>query len=86
VLGHRAGLHGERLLTYAEARRAIYLPSYRWALDNRLQDLLAELRQCGSAGAVILLDYETNADIDDLARPLSHAGLVMRYLEGDWPS
>src|SRR3954467_9461445 len=30
VLGHRAGLQGDRLLTYAEARRLIYLPTYRW--------------------------------------------------------
>src|SRR6476469_11205361 len=34
VLGHRAGLTGDELLSYAEARRLIYLPSYRWVLDN----------------------------------------------------
>jgi uncharacterized protein with PIN domain len=32
VLGHRAGLAGERLLPYAEARREIYIPTYRWVL------------------------------------------------------
>ena len=35
---------------------------------------------------VVLLDYETNADIENLAKPLSHAALVARYLEGTWPA
>lgn len=82
VLGHRAG---ERLLSYAEARRAIYLPTYRWVLENRLPDQVADLQQLGAEQLVVLLDYETNCDIDDLSRPLSHAGLIKRYLEGDWP-
>lgn len=85
VLGHRAGLQGDRLLTYAEARRQIYLPTYRWVLDHRLQDELAELRRLGAAQLVVLLDYETNGDLDDLTRPLSHAALILRYLEGSWP-
>ena len=86
VLGHRAGLQGDRLLTYAEARRLIYLPTYRWVLDHRLQEELAELRRLGAAQLVLLLDYETNGDIDDLTRPLSHASLILRYLEGNWPN
>ena len=86
VRGHRAGLAGERLLSYREARRAIYLPSYRWVLENRLRELLDQMRGLSAAGDVVLLDYETNCDIDDLLRPLSHAGLVKRYLEGAWPN
>src|SRR5262245_37588151 len=34
VLGHRAGLDGEYLLDYVEARRSIYLPTYRWVLEH----------------------------------------------------
>jgi len=85
VLGHRAGPEGERLLSYADARRAIYLPTYHWVLENKLSDLVEGLRQLGARQLVVLLDYETNCDIDDLSRPLSHAGLIKRYLEGDWP-
>lgn len=85
VLGHRQGVAGERLLSYAEARRAIYLPAYHWVLTNRLQDLLTELQERTTKQTVILLDYETNCDLHDLARPLSHAGLIKRYLEGEWP-
>jgi hypothetical protein len=86
VLGHREGVHGERLLPYLRARRAIYLPAYRWILDHCLGNELAELRRlAGTQGAIILLDYETNCDVDDASRPLSHAGLVKLYLEDRWP-
>lgn len=84
-LGHRAGLGGEALLSYRDARRRIYLPTYRWVLDRRLGAELAELRRLMAAGDLVLLDYETNADPDDLARPLSHAGLVRHMLLGTWP-
>lgn len=82
-LGHREGLHGERLLPYREARSSIYLPTYRWVLEHRLAAELAELRRL--QGDVVLLDYETNPDPDDLSRPLSHVGLVIRWLDGTWP-
>ena len=85
VLGHREGIGGQRLLPYLEARRAIYLPSYRWVLDHRLQDQVAELKWLAEEHDVVLLDYETNGDVADLSRPLSHASLVKRYVEGDWP-
>jgi len=85
-LGHRAGPQGERLLGYREARRAIYLPTYRWVLHHRLQTELAELRRLAGLGELVLLDYETNADPDDLSRPLSHVGLVIHHLRGTWPS
>jgi hypothetical protein len=78
VLGHRAGLAGDRLLPYAEARRAMYIPTYRWVLEHKLA---AEVAAVGEGGrTVLLLDYETNCDVEDLSRPLSHAGLVARFL------
>ncbi len=83
VLGHRAGVTGDRLLSYVEARHAIYLPSYRWVLEHRLEALLTELRCLEAERPVVLLDYETNSDLEDVSRPLSHAGLIKRYLEGD---
>jgi len=44
-----------------------------------------ELRALGGTGALVLLDYETNADPNDLRAPLSHAALVRGRLEGAWP-
>ena len=34
---------------------------------------------------LVLLDYETNEDVEDLSRPLSHASLIKHHLEGTWP-
>jgi hypothetical protein len=76
---------GDRLLSYREARYAIYLPSYSWVLEHRLETLLEELRQMETSQTIVLLDYETNTDLEDVTRPLSHAGLIQRYLLGQWP-
>ncbi len=85
VLGHRAGLDGDRLLGYLEARKKIYLPSYLWVLENCLKTEIGKLHEIASAGPLILLDYETNTDLNNLTSPLSHAGLIKRYLMHDWP-
>jgi hypothetical protein len=44
--------------------------------------LLATLAE---AQPVVLLDYETNTDIDNLRKPLSHAALIIKYLTNSWP-
>ncbi|MBE1487049.1 DUF6939 family protein [Plantactinospora soyae] len=85
VRGHRNGLTGDRLLAYEEARRSVYLPTYRWILENPAADLVAELRRISVDRDVVLLDYTTNGDVSDLGTPLSHAALVARYLSGNWP-
>jgi hypothetical protein len=85
VQGHRMGVAGTKLLDYGTARRTIYLPTYHWVLEHRLQVQVALLRQLQAEQIVILLDYETNQDIDDLTHPLSHAGLIKHYLEETWP-
>ncbi|MFC7585106.1 DUF6939 family protein [Nonomuraea antimicrobica] len=72
-LGHR--LDG-RLLGYEEARRALYLPTYRWVLDHRAAELIGELRELSDRRTVVLLDYTTNGDVADLSTPLSHAALA----------
>jgi hypothetical protein len=86
VLGHRPALGSGELLGYIAARRALYLPAYLHVLTKHLQPELAELRRlAGLPGGLILLDYETNTDIDDPRKPLAHAGLVMHHLQGTWP-
>jgi hypothetical protein len=86
VLGHRQGVAGQQLLSFLEARQQIYLPSYLWVLENCLTGQIAELRSLASKAPLVLLDYEVNCDLSDLSRPLSHAGLIKRYLENDWPT
>jgi len=77
-LGHR--LDG-RLLGYEEARRTLYLPTYRWMLDYRTPELIAELRDLSDHRAVVLLDYTANGDVTDLSTPLSHAALIVQRIE-----
>ncbi len=85
VRGHRKGVAGDQLLTYVEARRLIYLPTYRWVLEHVLQDQLAELKEIEQEKTLVFLDYETNYDLEQVNRPLSHAGLIKLYLENNWP-
>ncbi|MFA1541562.1 DUF6939 family protein [Actinomadura monticuli] len=77
-LGHR---FKGRLLGYEEARRSIYLPTYRWMLDHRAAALVAELRELSTKQTVVLLDYTVNGDVADLSKPLSHAALVARHVQ-----
>jgi hypothetical protein len=85
VLGHRIGLTGEQLLPYREARWQIYLPCYRWVLENCLSEPIEQLKELCVERTVVLLDYQTNGDVDNLSKPLSHAGLLALYLEKNWP-
>lgn len=84
-IGHRRGLEGVELLDYRTARYQIYLPTYRWVLEHCLADELEQLRQLAQEQPMILWDYETNCDVDNLNRPLSHAGLMAAYLKGHYP-
>lgn len=85
VRGHRKGLQGDELLDYYSARVQIYLSTYRWMLENCVADELQRLREIVSTQPVVLLDYTTNGDIENLRTPLSHAALVKRFVENDWP-
>jgi len=64
----------------------IYLPAYKWVLDNCLQTEIRLLREKAMSGTIVLLDYETNSDVDNLRTPLSHAALIARYVENQWPA
>jgi len=86
VLGHQAGVRDETLLNYVAARKQIYLPAYKWTLEHKLQPELEQLRKLSAEGDVVLLDHETNADINNVNHPLSHASLVIAWLEGNWPA
>lgn len=86
-LGHRKGVNGKELLGYFEARMQIYLPTYKWMLDNvpKVQEVIERLRKESEIQDIVLLDYNTNTDFRDTSKPLSHAGLVKLYVEGKYP-
>ena len=76
-LGHRKGVNGTELLGYIEARKLIYIPVYRWVLENKVSHIIERLKKANDEGKIIvLLDYDTNADVDNPKKPLSHASLI----------
>ena len=85
-LGHRKGVHGTELLSYIEARHQIYVPAYKWFLDNKLTNIIQRLKEASKNKTIVLLDYATNCDIDNPNKPLSLAYLVKAYVEGLYPS
>lgn len=84
-LGHRKGVNGTELLGYLEARKQIYIPTYRWVLENKVYRIIERLRQASKAKTIVLLDYDTNSDVENLKKPLSHASLIKAYVEGIYP-
>ena len=85
-LGHRKGVNGTELLGYIEARKQIYIPTYRWMLENKVPHIIERLRVASNSGkTIVLLDYDTNADVEDAKKPLSHASLIKAYAEGIYP-
>ncbi|MBQ0062490.1 MAG: hypothetical protein KBS94_00520 [Prevotella sp.] len=84
-LGHRKGVNGSELLGYIEARHQIYLPAYKWVLENKVHNIIERLRELSKMKTIVLLDYATNCDVDDPSKPLSHAFLIKAYVEGIYP-
>lgn len=84
-LGHRKGVNGTELLGYLEARKQIYISAYRWVLENKVYGIIEKLRLASKTKTIILLDYDTNSDVENLKKPLSHASLIKAYVEGIYP-
>lgn len=84
VIGHRKGINGKDILSYSDSKKLIYLPSYKWILDNKLENEITELKKILDQKPIILLDYETSEDIFSF-KPISHAFLVKLFLENNYP-
>lgn len=84
-LGHRKGVNGTELLSYIEARKQIYIPTYKWVLENKVAHIIERLREASKIKTIVLLDYDTNADVENAKKPLSHASLIKAYVEGIYP-
>ena len=84
-LGHR---YGDKIINYADARWLIYIPTYLYMLENFqvVKDTLQKMRDKLQGKDIVLLDYNTNCNISDYSKPLSHAGLVKLYLENKYPN
>ena len=85
VSGHRKGVNGSEILSYVEAKHRIYIPSYRWVLENKVMDIIERLREACRTRTIVLLDYNTCCNVDDCMKPLSHAYLIKAYVDGLYP-
>ena len=83
-LGH---FYFSTLLDYAAARWYIYLPTYLYVLEKvpKVQETLKKIKEQLNKTDIVFLDYNTNCNVVDYSKPLSHAGLVKLYLEGKYP-
>lgn len=86
-LGHRKGVYGKELLNYFDARMQIYLPTYKWMLDNvpEVHKVVERIAQSAKDHDIVFLDYNTNSEFRDITSPISHASLVKLYIEGRYP-
>lgn len=85
-LGHRKGINGHELLNYIDARIKIYLPIYLWVLENKVKEIINRLKEASINDDIVLLDYETNCDVLNPKKPLSHAFLIKAFIEGKYPT
>lgn len=84
-MGHQKGVYSNELLDYVEARKQIYIPTYKWVLENKVQSIIQRLREASKTKTIILLDYDINDDVENVKKPLSHASLIKAYVEGIYP-
>jgi len=73
VKGH---FYNGDILSYVEARKKIYLPAYKYVLEEKMNDLVEQLRTIAKDKPLVLLDYTTNDNILDPKKPLSHAAVI----------
>ena len=84
ITGHQKGVNSGKILNYCDAKKLIYLPAYKWVLENKLQDELEEIKKLLKNNKVLFLDYNVNMELYN-DKPLSHANLVKLYLENNYP-
>lgn len=88
IIGHKRGPYGrnDELLSYIDARKTIYVVAYRWMIEHHALHIIERLSNTVARGkTIVLLDYNTNCDINDTSKPLSHAYLVKAYAQGLQP-
>lgn len=73
-----------KILNYIDARKIIYLPSYRFVLENKKKALILKLQEIASKKTLVLLDYTTNESIFNTNKPLSHAAIIKAAILKDY--
>jgi len=84
-LGHQKGVNGTELLDYITARKLIYLKAYASVLQVNTKSIIESLKDDAYRQDIVLLDFDTNDDIENQRKPLSHASLIKKHLEYRFP-
>ena len=73
---------GKKELGVVDARRLIYVPTYEWVLENRIDpELIRNFIDAALAGVTQHFhDVGDNGDPNDADQPLAHAAVLARYL------
>lgn len=73
--------HGKRI-SYVKARETIYVPAYTFMLEHRVdRELLLQILQRHEEGKKqYFFDVDHNPDIHNTKSPLSHAAVLVDYL------
>ena len=81
--GHR---FGDRLLGYVEARRMIYIPSYRYLWNECIgRDLRRFFFENATRGVVqYFYDFENIGDVEDTSSPLAHSSVLVQLLAEEY--
>ena len=82
MLGHRYGTNGVEILNHADAERRIFIPTYRWVLDYKLQDVISYLRDINNSKTIVLFDSGFNDELGNCVDHISHVYLLKAYVEG----
>ena len=85
VLGHQKGVNSQEILGYVDAKHQIYIPTFKWVLENKVAHIIERLKNASKDKTIVLLDYNTCSDVDSPSKPLSHAYLIKAYVEGLYP-
>lgn len=75
-------LFGKKELGVVEARRRIYIPTYEWVLEHRIDPAVIEqlLATARSGVTLFIHDVGDNGDPNDTSQPLAHAAVLVQYL------
>ncbi len=85
-IGHRKGVRGIEYLDYLTARKQIYLPSYAWVLQNKTVKEIGLLVSIAEKKDLVLLDFETNSDMETVRKPLSQPALIKKFIDKKYPN
>ncbi|MDE6018072.1 MAG: hypothetical protein K2G85_04590 [Muribaculaceae bacterium] len=85
VLGHQKGVYSSEILDYVTAKHQIYIPAFKWVLENKVAHIIERLKKASIDKTIVLLDYNTCCDVDSATKPLSHAYLIKAFVEGLYP-